>query len=27
LLISESLWGVWGVESMRHPLQQFVDDM
>ena len=26
LVISEFLWAVWTVESMRHPLQQFVDD-
>jgi len=26
LIISESIGAVWAVESMRHPLQQFVDD-
>jgi hypothetical protein len=25
-MISESLWGVWAVESRRHPREQFVDD-
>jgi len=25
LMISESLGGVWAVESMGHPSQQFVD--
>jgi len=27
LMISESLGAVWAVESMRHPWQQFVDDL
>jgi hypothetical protein len=26
LVFYESLWAVWAVKSMRHPLQQFVDD-
>jgi len=26
LMFSESLGAVWAIESMRHPLQQFVDD-
>jgi len=25
LMIPESLWAVWAVESMRHLWQQFVD--
>jgi len=27
LIISESLGAVWDVESIRHPRQQFVDDI
>jgi hypothetical protein len=27
LLISVSLEAVWAVESLRHPLQHFVDDI
>ena len=27
LMISESLGGVLAVESLRHPSQQFVDDI
>jgi hypothetical protein len=26
LMIYESIWAVWAVESMRHPCQQIVDD-
>ena len=26
LMISESLWAVWEVQTMRHPSQHFVDD-
>jgi len=27
LIISESLGAVWDVQSRRHPLQHFVDDI